>query len=127
MRCNRNYKLHNLPPCLARPLACLVATSYDERAMRRLVLLAATVVVFASSAAYADAAAPKLETVPGVVGMMEKGAVKALAGRGFNIHVLLVNSRELVAGRVISEKPSTGRFPPGTTIYINVSAGPKPH
>ena len=61
--------------------------------------------------------------VPNVVGQQQDQAETTLQGKGFHVNVKSDSTSSLPAGQVISQSPSTGTAPPGSTVTITVSGG----
>ncbi len=61
--------------------------------------------------------------VPSVVGQQQNQAESALQGKGFNVSVKTDPTSSAPAGQVISQSPSGGTAPPGSTVTITVSGG----
>lgn len=69
--------------------------------------------------------APEQATVPGVVGLMQAAAERALTAEQFVPDVTTQASREVAKGRVISQDPGKdARADLGSTVHLVVSAGP---
>jgi serine/threonine-protein kinase len=61
--------------------------------------------------------------VPSVVGQQQNQAEATLQGKGFNVSVKTDPASSAPAGQVISQSPSGGTAPPGSTVTITVSGG----
>ena len=61
--------------------------------------------------------------VPNVVGQPQDQAETALQAKGFHVSVKSDSTSSLPAGQVISQSPSGGTAPPGSTVTITVSGG----
>ncbi len=64
--------------------------------------------------------------VPNVVGQTQTAATSVLQGKGFNVSVKSDPTSNLPTGQVISQSPSAGTAPPGSTVTITVSGGAVP-
>jgi serine/threonine-protein kinase len=61
--------------------------------------------------------------VPSVVGQPESQAESTLQAKGFNVSVKSDPTSTQPAGTVLSQNPSGGTAPPGSTVTITVSGG----
>jgi len=61
--------------------------------------------------------------VPNVVGQPQDQAESTLQGKGFHVSVKSDPTSSLPAGQVISQNPSGGTAPPGSSVTITVSGG----
>jgi len=64
---------------------------------------------------------PTAVDIPNTVGLTQAEATNALVSKGFNV---VVTSGPGTNGRVVSQNPSMGKAPPGTTVTILVGTGP---
>lgn len=62
--------------------------------------------------------------VPNVVGKTEGDATSTLEGAGFAVATEYAEDATVPSGQVISQNPSGGTAPPGSTVTIVVSTGP---
>jgi eukaryotic-like serine/threonine-protein kinase len=65
-------------------------------------------------------------SVPNVVGQPESQAESTLQGKGFQVKVQSAPTSTQAAGTVVSQNPSGGTAPPGSTVTITVSGGAVP-
>lgn len=63
--------------------------------------------------------------VPNLVGMTSGEATQALTERGLVPKLSEANSKEVAAGRVISQDPASGQLFAGDTVNLTVSVGPR--
>ena len=66
---------------------------------------------------------PEGSEVPNVVGQREGSATSTLENAGFNVATDYDYSNDVASGLVISQSPSSGKQPAGTTVNIVVSLG----
>jgi serine/threonine-protein kinase len=84
----------------------------------------ATPLVKGSSVVVFYSSGPPSAAVPGVVGEAVDQARPLLQGRGFKVAVVKQPSSTAAAGTVLSQSPSSGKAPQGSTVTLTVAKAP---